>query len=78
MPEVTFLVHLNMQDASAIGMSSVAEDIAHDLEAAGHDVLSVAPWMRPTLSQSAGLAPGESLPGFQAPDTLGPPPLTSL
>lgn len=46
MPEVTFLLKLNIDDVSQI--PGTAEDLAQDLEHSGHDVVSVVPWARPS------------------------------
>lgn len=44
--EVTYLVAVNIEDVSTI--ADQAADIQDDLESAGHDVVSVKPWARPT------------------------------
>lgn len=44
--EVTYLVAVNIEDLSTI--TDQALDIQDDLESAGHDVVSVKPWARPS------------------------------
>lgn len=46
MPEVTYLVKLNIPELSQI--ADIAGDIEEDLTSSGHDVVSVAPWARPS------------------------------
>lgn len=48
MPSATFLVHVTVPDVSPMALASEADDISHDLTQSGHDVVSVAPWTRPT------------------------------
>jgi hypothetical protein len=43
---VTFLVAINLDDLTSL--PDVALDLQDDLESAGHDVVSVNPWARPT------------------------------
>lgn len=69
MPDVAFLVHLNVDDVMAL--PQIADEINDDLSRGGHDVISVAPWQRPTLQQSGlGSFTGQTMP----PNTLGIPP----
>lgn len=46
MATATFLVHLTVPDPSPLALAAEASDVQHDLEQAGHDVQSVAPWSR--------------------------------
>lgn len=48
MPSATFLVHVTVPDVSPLALAGEAGDIEHDLSSAGHDVVSVAPWQRPS------------------------------
>ena len=50
MPEVTFLVAVNVEDLTSL--PDQALDIQDDLESAGHDVVSVKPWARPSQQAS--------------------------
>lgn len=56
MPSVTFLVALDIPDVTADALLNEAADVEEDLLSAGHNVLSVVPWARPTLptAQPAG------------------------
>jgi hypothetical protein len=49
MPQVTFLVALNLDDLS--DLPGVSAEISDDLDKSGFQVLSVAPWQRPSLTQ---------------------------
>jgi hypothetical protein len=44
---VTFLTTINLDDLS--GLADTARDIEQDLSNAGYEVISVAPWQRPSL-----------------------------
>lgn len=57
---VTFLLHLNVEDVSQI--PALAVDIQDDLIGAGHDVISVEPWSRPTQNLASPLVPLPSPP----------------
>lgn len=50
MPEVTFLVAVNIDDVSVL--TETALNINDDLTQSGHDVVSVKPWARPTVQSS--------------------------
>lgn len=57
----TFLVSLNLTDTS--DMPGLAQDISDDLNAAGHNVISVHPWGTPLESLQAsalGILPQNS------------------
>jgi hypothetical protein len=62
---VTFLVAVVLQDLSSI--ADVAADIEEDLTSAGHEVESVKPWARPTLTPNAN--PLSQLPPLIEPNT---------
>jgi hypothetical protein len=50
---VTFLANINLDDLSSL--ADTARDIEEDLSNAGYEVISVAPWQRPSLQ-----LPGET------------------
>jgi len=50
--DVAFILHVNVQDVSTL--ADEAADIQDDLTSAGHDVVSVTPWTRPTLQSQTG------------------------
>jgi hypothetical protein len=50
---VTFLVAVRLTDLSTL--TDYASDIEDDLVTAGHDVVSVKPWARPTANPLAAL-----------------------
>jgi hypothetical protein len=63
---VTFLVAVNLSDLTTL--ADVAADIEDDLASAGHDVVSVKPWTRPT-AQTPAANPFASLPSLIEPTT---------
>ncbi len=50
MPEVAFIVTLNLTDVSLASLEETADDVGHDLLSSGHDVVDVKPWQRPSLA----------------------------
>lgn len=49
---VTFLATVNLDDLS--DLPGVAQEISDDLQQSGFEVVSVAPWARPSLQQAVG------------------------
>jgi hypothetical protein len=57
---VTFLVTINLDDLS--DLPGVAAEIQDDIENSGFEVLSVAPWARPALTQQGIMPPSPTVP----------------
>lgn len=49
MPEVAFIIKVNLDDVGPSELALVAAEIGDDLETT-HDVISVEPWARPSVS----------------------------
>jgi hypothetical protein len=63
--QATFLVRINIVDVTTL--ADEAADIEHDLVNAGHDVVSVEPWARPSTATASVIPLVE---GLQPPPTI--------
>jgi hypothetical protein len=71
MPEVAFIVTLNLTDVSLAGLEATASDIGEDLLSAGHDVVNAKAWQRPSLAATNLMAtPQPEEGGLTAPPSL--------
>lgn len=50
MPEVAFIITLNMSDVSLPSLESTAENLGESLVSDGFDVVESKPWARPSIN----------------------------